>query len=119
MNIYKLSSNVYLNKYDECYMNIIVINKMPDGPLKNIVKQIQHNKLSPFQENSHCCGSKSCIFAIQNPYNREKLLCIDDIEILFEFLIKNGYTFENSLSKLISKNNRLNNDERFISFIKY
>lgn len=119
MGIYKLSSCVYLQKMDECYMNVVTINKMPDGPLRDLVKQLKHNTLSPFQDNNNCCKTKSCILAIMNPIRKQQLLCIDDIELLFEFLVDNGYTFETSMSKIISKNNRLNNNDRFISLIKY
>ena len=47
MQIYVLSSIPYYNSIKQEYTNILILNKQPDGPLLNITKQVQQNKLSP------------------------------------------------------------------------
>ena len=100
MPLYKISSTLYLDKFNECYKTIITINDKPDGPLGNHVKSIQRNKLSPFDETNNCCNKPSCYNAIYNLYNSKSLLCIDDLTDLFNFLSTNGYTIDTTLTKI-------------------
>jgi hypothetical protein len=119
MVLYKIYSTIYLDKFLECYKRIIVIDKMPLGELSKYVKTIHKNKLSPFDENSNCDCVNKCMLSIMNFENKNEFLCIDNITELFDFLITNNYTIDTSLSKIITKNNRLNNNDDFICFISY
>ena len=106
MPTYQLSTEVYLDKCNKCYKNIIVINKMPQDPiLKTIVKMISREKLSPFDVIGNCECRKSCLFVILNPENKNDFICIEDIADLFCFLIDNGYTINDKITKFMSKKN--------------
>ena len=82
--MYRISSEVYLDRFNECYKNIIVISPRPqDASLNSITKSITREKLSPFQELSPCYPK--CVYAFVHPKKCE-LLCVDNIAILFGFL---------------------------------
>ncbi len=118
MLIYSLSSIPYYNSILQEYTNILVLNKYPDGPLKTISKQIRQNKLSPFEANTNLCPKPNCVIAITQINNYNELMCIDQLPNLFEFLINNGYTIDNNVTKILQKTNVKMNGE-FICIIKY
>lgn len=103
MPTYQLSAYVYLNSCDECYQKIVIINEMPIGPLKSLIKTIPNKKLSPFQSHSNCCPIPPCIFGILHPQDHSKLICMKDIADLFSFLITNGYTIQYELTKIMQQ----------------
>ena len=119
MPFYKISSVVYLDKINECYKTIVVIDNKPEGPLKKYVKSVVRNKLSPFDDDNNCCIRKPCYNVIYNLNNDSELLCLENMMDLFNFLSNNGYTIDNSFSKIFEKNKTLNKDEKFICVIKY
>uniref|UniRef100_A0A6C0C5A3 Uncharacterized protein n=1 Tax=viral metagenome TaxID=1070528 RepID=A0A6C0C5A3_9ZZZZ len=97
--MYRISSEVYLDRFNECYKNIIVISPRPqDASLNSITKSITREKLSPFQELSPCYPK--CVYAFVHPKKCE-LLCVDNIAILFGFLTANGYTINTDLTKIM------------------
>ena len=100
---YLLSSQPFLDKFNSCYKNILTINKMPEGPLKQYVKRINPPKLSIFSENSRCCPNSTCIYAFHSFNNKHELLCIDDIGDLFHFMVTNKYVINTELTKVIQK----------------
>ena len=99
--MYQISSEVYLDRFNECYKNIVVISPKPTDSLNSITRALQRDKLSPFQEISPCCPLDRCIYAFLNPRNRCELLCVNDIAILFGFLTTNGYTINTDLTKIM------------------
>lgn len=121
MNLYELSSRLYLTRETNCYKRIVVINEIPEGPLKELVKPLQHNKLSIFDVYSQdCkCQNKHCFYGILDPTNKQQLLCIDDITKLFQFLLSNQYEINTQISKLIMKNKRINSNDDMIAYITY
>ena len=119
MTFYKISTTLYLDKITGFYKTIVIINDIPNGPLKNYVKLVSRNKLSPFDENNNTCVKPSCYNAIYNLNGNNELLCIEKIVSFFNFLSTNGYTIDDTLSKIMSKNEKLNKNESFICMIKY
>ncbi|RZD42436.1 MAG: hypothetical protein CXT73_03005 [Methanobacteriota archaeon] len=102
--MYQISSEAYLDRFNECYKNIVVISPKPnDASLNLITRAITREKLSPFQEISPCCPLDRCIYAFVYPNNRCELLCVNDISILFGFLTTNGYTINTELTKVMQE----------------
>ena len=100
--MYQITSEVYLDKFNECYKNIVVISPKPnDASLNSITKPIPREKLSPFQELSPCCPLDRCIYAFLNPNNRCELLCVNDIAILSGFLTTNGFNINTDITKMM------------------
>ena len=102
---YTLTSQVYLDNFCQNYKNIIIINDIPEGPLRYFVRRIQLPRLSPFQyENSSRylpkCGLALTTF--RNRYidcannrlvdrNNDCFMTPNEIPDLFLFLSENGY----------------------------
>tara|TARA_Y100000817_G_C16820982_1_gene528868 strand:+ start:1007 stop:1360 length:354 start_codon:yes stop_codon:yes gene_type:complete len=109
-------SQTFYDSHAQKYQNIYVIDEKPSGPLENIVKKIQSPKLSQFKTNDSC--SKSCVYAIYNPHNPQELLCLEDISILFNFLLSNNYTIETLLTHMMNQS-KVEFKKNFVCFIKY
>jgi len=98
--MYQITSEAYLDRFNECYKNILVISPKPtDISLNLITKAISREKLSPFQEISPCCPLDRCLYAFIHP-NCE-LMCVNDIAVLFGYLTSNGYTINTDLTKIM------------------
>ncbi len=115
--MYQISSEVYLDRFNECYKNILVISPRPqDASLNSITKPITREKLSPFQEISPCCPLDRCVYAFVHPNNKCELLCVNNIAILFGFLTTNGYVINTDLTKIMQDSDvKLKNLICFIS----
>lgn len=118
MIIYSLKSIPYYNSIYQEYTNILTINKKAVGPLALITKGLTLNKLSPFQSNTNLCPQSNCIQAITKINNQNELMCIDELPELFEFLLNNDYTIDNSVTKVLNKTNVKMNGN-LICIIKY
>jgi len=113
MKLYSLQTNVYLDPNTDQYKNIISINKKPDGPLSNYVREIKNNKLSIFDSINN---NNKCFYGILNMENNYELIELCDIDILFNFLFTNNYIIQKDFNKLNFKSNLSNN---LISYIYY
>jgi len=105
MILYSLEIIPYYDSILQEYTNILTINKPPTGPLNTITKTVRLNKLSPFETHNNICPKPSCVIGINQINNPHKLMCIDDLPNLFEFLINNGYSIDNSVTKVLQKSN--------------
>ena len=104
--MYQITGEVYLDRFNECYKKIIVISPKPTDPsLNSIIKLIKREKLSPFQERSNCCPLSDCINAFTYPNNKCELMCVNDISILFGYLISNGFIINTDVTKIMQDSN--------------
>lgn len=115
--MYTISTQPFYDTVSESYKNIYVVNRKPLGPFGTIVKQITSPKLSPFISNYNSCCNCKCIYAICNPENTSKFLCIEEIDILFGFLMTNGYKIDTSLTKMM-QNSGITFKKNFICFVQ-
>jgi len=119
--MYQLTSEIYLDKYNECYKKVIAIQPAPkDDILKKISKLTHFEKLSPFQDRSPCCNSERCKYIICNPTTISncscEYLCVKDIHLLFNYLITNKYVINTDITKIMQKSDiKINNLICFIS----
>ncbi len=112
-----LKQEVYLDRFNECYKNVIVITPPPkDKALLQIAKLVNREKLSPFQQQSPCCPEEQCYYIILNPRNKCEFLCIDQITLLFNYLFTKGYKIDTDTTKVMQMSNvKINNLICFIS----
>jgi hypothetical protein len=103
MLMYSLSSIPYYDSIKQEYQNILMLNKMPTGPLSSITRSVTLNKLSPFESNTNTCPRPKCVIGIKSINCHNKLMCIDDLPELFEYLLNNGYTIDTSITKILQK----------------
>ena len=68
MSVYKISKQVYLDKFNKCYKKIIVIDKIPEE-LKSHIRTIKKEKLSIFDYEDCCNASSKCIYSFKNEHN--------------------------------------------------
>jgi len=126
-----LFSQPYLDKYNQCYKNIVVLNLPPQGPLGNLVKRVNFPPLSEFKQPGACSPFKPCGFAITtlNGYcsmgcnkNWENLMLVDEVPDLISFLVSNGYTVDTSITKMFNDSEirfDTNTGNKLICFITY
>lgn len=111
--MYQINIITYLHN-DYNYRKILVISPRPMGKIKQISKQISPQKLSPFETYNSC--RNQCIFAIMNPDNINEFLCVEQTDILINFLYNNNYMINESLTNLMRKSN-LNKDAQLLFYI--
>jgi hypothetical protein len=122
-NTFSLYSQPYYDPYLQCYKNIITLNTIPNGPLRQLTRQIKLNRLSPFQVEGPCNPIQKCALALVNlKYSNEKnnnLMTPDEIPNLFTFLTKNGYQIETQLTIMMNQCEVKTNNNRLICNVTY
>lgn len=126
-----LFSQPYLDKFNQCYKNIVVVNLPPQGPLGNLVKKVNFPPLSEFKQPGPCSPLKQCGFALMSlngfcsmgcGKNGENLMIIDEVPDLISFLVSNGYTVDTSITKMFNDSDirfDTNTGNKLICFITY
>ena len=126
-----LFSQPYLDKLNQCYKNIVVVNLPPQGPLSNLVKKVNFPPLSEFKQSTPCSTLKQCGLALLslNGYcsigcnkNGDNLMVIDEVPDLISYLVSNGYTVDTSITKMFNDSDirfDTNTGNKLICFITY
>ena len=115
--MFTISTQTFYDNFSKTYKNIYVVDQKPTGGLEKIVKRIQSPKLSPFTTRPNDGCYKPCIYAVYNPNNTQELLCIEDIGLLFSYVISNNYIIDTSLTKMMN-NSKVEFKKNFICFIR-
>ena len=100
-----LFSQPYLDRYNQCYKNIITVNLLPQGPLMNYVRRIQFPPLSPFKipSGNNCDKSKQCGLALSSlEHCNTNLMVTDEVPTLFSYLLSNGYSIDTSITRMLN-----------------
>lgn len=117
MELYTLEQIPFYDSHNQCYRQIITINQMPSGPLKDRVRRINMPLLSPFQYPSpQCCTPSNCVLALYD--EQGQLLCANQIPLLMQYLMQNGYEIDYQLSELMEKPH-IRSTNPLICYIKY
>lgn len=122
---FALFSQPYLDRVNQCYKNIVVINNSPAGPLANYVKRIQFPILSPFKQSGPCSPIDKCGLALTSITNNcccGELMTVDEVPDLMTYLITNGYKVDTSLTKMFNASDirfQTNNANKLICFVTY
>ena len=125
-----LFSQPYLDTYNECYKDIVVINLVPKGPLSEFVKFIQFPPLSEFKQQTACQSIKQCGYAIRslNACNTGcgkfggDLMDVNEVPDLISFLVSSGYSVDTSITKMFNTSEirfDTNNSNKLICFVTY
>lgn len=105
--MYSVFLEPILENCSQEYKNVLTIEKMPQGPLQNLVTQINTQKLSSFKNTNSPCNCKYVLHKIDSGFYMDE----DDITNLFSFCIENGYKIDNDITKLLLKT-RINKDNK-------
>lgn len=122
-----LFSQPYLDTYNQCYRNIVVVNLFPKGPLGQLVKFIKFPKLSEFKEPGPCNPLKQCGYALQSIEGQcigscNNLMSVEEVPTLISYLISCGYTVDTSITRMFNDSEirfDTNNANKLICFITY
>uniref|UniRef100_A0A6C0F7H1 Uncharacterized protein n=1 Tax=viral metagenome TaxID=1070528 RepID=A0A6C0F7H1_9ZZZZ len=136
---YALSSQVYLDLYNQCYRNIVVINLPPEGPLSRHVRRVQLKPLSQFKQPSACYRTNQCSLALTSlrqfmggPFSSSigsgcggrgvcggDLMTDDEIPYLISFLTANGYNVDTKITKMMFLSEVKPNENKLICYFTY
>lgn len=123
-NTTTISCEPYYDSIQQCYLNILTVNHLPQGPLKKFVRSVKQPLLSKLFEpsynngyngynNNKCNNNRihGCKLALTqlNDYNgccsnaNACYMTPDDIDDLVGFLLANGYQIETQISQLLQQ----------------
>ena len=120
VKVYSLRIRPYYNSGN--YTHIIQIDKEPLGPLKNFVKRLNIQNISPFHTFSNTfCENNSCLYALYDIDNSNNLMCLSKIQDLYAFILQNSdvYTIDDKLTNMMYKSNITNEQNRLLFNIIY
>lgn len=113
---FTISCQPYLDRFQQCYFNIMTINLVPAGPLREKIVKVQTPPLSEFKAPGPCTPIQLCALALKS-FRCGGLMREDEIQDLFSYLLTNGYMINEGLTKLLSKND--SDNKRTICFVTY
>lgn len=128
---FMLSSQVYLEECSNNYINIVVCNIIPQGPLSQFITRTKNPYISPFENGSggdsyipgtgvYRNGSGRCgLLALSSLYRQDRFLNIDEIPDLFSFLLSHGYTIDTQLTNMMNKGEIRFCNSKVICFATY
>lgn len=127
---FSLFSQPYLDTYNQCYKNIVVVNLKPQGPLGDLVRLVKFPPLSEFKQHGPCSPLKDCGYAVMTLYgcnteclkNGENLMIVDEIPNLISYLVSNNYSVDTSITKMFNQSDirfDTNTGNKLICFITY
>ncbi len=128
-----LFSQPYLDTYNKCYKNIVVINLEPEGPLAQLVRLVKFPPLSEFKTQTPCSPLKQCGYALislggcsmgcgSNKTGCDDLMVVDEVPNLISYLVSNGYTVDTSITKMFNTSEirfDTNTGNKLICFVTY
>jgi len=126
--MYTLTTQPYLDKFNQCYKNIIMINMVPEGPLQHFVRRVQLGPLSPFQCYQNACDPlQKCGLALINigslpyeyGYKCSSFMSPNEIPDLFSFLLSNGYRIDTSITKMMNNSDIKLSNKNILCFFSY
>jgi hypothetical protein len=124
-----------LNSYFQTYQNVITLDRMPTGPLADMVNVVDLPRLSSFQEAGYGFGMGSCVHVLLRYRkssglfswkNSDIFMGADDIPSVLGYLRCNGYTIDTDLTKMMFKSRvevggvsdkRFSGDRKVICFV--
>lgn len=122
---FALFSQPYLDRINQCYKNVVVVNNKPAGPLGKYVKRTQFPILSPFKQPGLCSQTEKCglvLTSISDNKCCRELMTVDEVPDLISYLMTNGYKVDTSLTKMFNTSDirfQTNNANKLICFVTY
>ena len=125
-NTFALFSQPYLDRYNQCYKNIVTINTMPTGPLSAFVRTISFPVLSEFKEtHAPCSRTKKCglvVMSMENGCQCNGIMDVDEVPSLMSFLMSNQYTINTDMTKMFNTGDlrfQTDNANKLICFVTF
>lgn len=138
MKTFTVTSQPYYEEYSRCYKNILMVNWVPDGPLKHHIQRLKLPHLSPFQKESSCNPIPTCGLAIRSlrelglglnygarPFSGGcyksgcDLMTPDEIPNLIAFLQSNGYQIESQITQMLNQSEVKFSNQKLVFNVTY
>ena len=118
---FTISSQPYLDTYNKCYSTIITLNCIPEGPIRNLIRNLTLNKLSPFKQSSACYPNQNCGLGLRTFRNKCNLIMtVDELPELISFLLNNGYIIDTKITKMLYDSDiQISDEKKLIAFVTY
>lgn len=99
---FSMMARPFYKSSTQCYIKVLIIDRAPDktSNINKIVKQVKFDKLSPFDTNNR---DNMCGFVMLNPVNLCEYATIDEIPIVFNWLIQNNYIIDTSITQMMNQ----------------
>ena len=122
-----LFSQPFLDTYNQCYKDIVVVNLKPQGPLGDLVRLVKFPPLSEFKQPGPCSPLKQCGYALMSLGTCSAgcgcdLMVVDEVPTLISYLVSNGYTVDTSITRMFNQSDirfDTNTGNKLICFITY
>jgi len=104
MECYSLTVRPFYKSCSQCYIKVIQIDRQPpkNAIINQILKRTYFNKLSPFDSPSPCEKVENCGIILMNPNNISEYATIDEIPLIFTWLMQNGYMINTSITEMMN-----------------
>ena len=98
---FSIHTTPFYKSVDNRYVKVLCLDRQPDNDsvLNQIVKRVKINKLSPFKQES---DDDACSFIIMNPNKPAAYAQIDDVQLVFSWLMQHGFTIDTALTQMFS-----------------
>ena len=126
---FTITTQPFYDQYNQCYKNILMINIIPQGPLRQFVRQLKLPRLSPFQDHGPCNNIPKCGLVLTNLHynyydNCNSGKCCDlmtpnEIPDLYSFLSSNGYQIDTQLTNMMNQSEVKLTNSRIICSATY
>jgi hypothetical protein len=114
--MYAIYSTPYLDKFQKCYYNILIIEPRPIGAIRPLLKLIQLPNLSG---NCGSCQSMTeCVYAFISIKDTSKLMELDELPQLFNELHSKEYNANTSFTKMIQHSNIKQSQKTLLCYIE-
>lgn len=141
--MFTLTTEPYYDTWTQCYKNIITINIVPRGPLRNFVIRLPYTKLGPNRYDYSNCGPEqpTCRLALVKRGLLGTACCgvgvgvggyapkwggcgylmtPDDIPNLFTFMTARGYTINTAVTDMLNVSAiRMQNNRQILCFASF
>lgn len=90
---------------EQCYIKVLTLDRMPDSasPINQIAKRVQFHKLSPFKTSSEYGRIETCGVVILNPNSPSEYARLEDIPVIFNWLMQHGYTIDTAITQMFNQ----------------
>ena len=98
---FSIHSTPFYKSVEQQYIKVLCLDREPDteSGLKQIVKRVKIDKISLFKQEP---GDDTCVFIIMNPNKPNDYAKIDDIQMVFSWLMQHGFTIDTTLTQMFS-----------------
>ena len=100
---FSLACVPYYDQVNQCYKNVVTVDRQPTGVLVSVTKQLSFPPLSPFDVPSNCYRRNQCKYVVLDPSDKSYLLDPRDIAALYSYLLSNGCTVNTDITNMTLK----------------